>query len=276
MKNLIPLTRKISYWDNIVNSMNLVNRTPLQNIRSSVAQRFEVYKRYSLPNTLSQIPASTYIGTLSASLKSCYDSGSIGIELLKQKVRDRQLDVFKGECQYCNMGEPLTIDHYLPRFYFPEFSALSINLIPCCATCNNKKGEEWLVEGSRKIINYYYDELPDTDYLVCKIVFRKGIAKARFSLETRMIGNEMATVIENHFETLGLLDRYNERSGGEITEVLDAITQRVGLKTLLDMRAELVADANDLKNRRGSNYWRAVLKIALANSDRFLRDAGFR
>ncbi|WP_123885181.1 hypothetical protein [Chryseobacterium indoltheticum] len=275
MKNLTPLTRKIYYWDKIVNAMHLRNRNALQAIRPTIERRFREYGHFSTPNVLGRIPASTFVEPTVTSLKTCYDSGSNGIGLLKQKIRDCQPELFKGECQYCNMGEPSTMDHYLPQLYFPEFSALSINLIPCCPTCNTEKGDQYLFLGNRRIINYYFDDLPIVDYLLCNITFRRGVAKANFSLDTTAVVGDIATVIENHFKALDLLERYRERSGGEIIEVMDAITQRVGAKSLHEMRTELLGDAIALKNRKGVNYWRAVLKTSLANSDQFLESVGF-
>lgn len=275
MKNLIPLRRKLFYWDNIVNAMNHSNRGPLQLLRGSVITRFTEYRTHAKPNRLEIIPASVIQAPNISQLRQCYDSGSTGINVLKQRVKDKQPDILKGECQYCNMGEPSTIDHYLPQKYFPEFSALSINLIPCCGKCNTAKGEEWLVLGNRRIINYYYDDLPLVQYLFCEILFRRGVPRAVFSLDITGIGNSMGEVITNHFVALHLLDRYKERSAGEIMEVYDAITLRTGSRTLAQIRTELISDANALKTSRGQNYWRAILKIALANSDQFLLSAGF-
>lgn len=275
MKNLTPLHRKISYWDDIVNNMNLVNRTPLQGIRPSVLLRFNEYGRYANPNRLELIPASSYVAPHVARLKKCYGSGANPLNLLKQKIRDKQPNLLKGECQYCNMGEPSTIDHYLPQSYFPEFAALSVNLVPCCPTCNTEKGEEWLVLARRRIINYYFDQLPNIQYLFCTITIRHGVAKGTFSLNTAAVPGVMGPVIKNHFDALGLLERYKSRSDGEIMEIYDAIRQRVGQKTAAEMRLELIADAIGVQALKGTNYWRTIIKIALANSSQFLVTAGF-
>ncbi len=255
--------------------MHLRNRTPLLAIRPAIVNRFTEYQQFCIPNILENISTSVYSGAIATSLRSCYNSGSAGIERLKQAIRDEQQEFLKGECQYCNIGEPSTMDHYLPQEEFPEFAALSINLLPCCSKCNTEKGEEWQINGNRRIINYYFDDLPNVDYLFCTITFRNGNALANFSLNTNAVAAGIAAVITNHFQDLDLLERYRIRSGGEIVEVRDAIMQKAN-KNLLHMRTELIADANALKNRKGQNYWRAVLKIALANSDQFLLDAGFR
>lgn len=275
MKNLMPLNSTIPHWDAIVNAMQLRNRTPLLALRPSIVNRFTEYRQLCIPNTLENISASLYIGTVATSLRSCYNSSSAGMQRLKQAIRDGQQEFLKGECQYCNIGEPSTMDHYLPQEEFPEFAAFSINLLPCCSKCNTEKGEEWLVNGNRRIINYYFDDLPNVEYLFCTITFQNGNAVAIFSLNTNAVAEGIASVINNHFADLDLLERYRIRSGGEIVEVQDAIMQKAN-RNLLNIRAELIADAVALKNRKGANYWRAVLKIALANSDAFLQNAGFQ
>lgn len=275
MKNLIPLNSTTLHWDAIVNAMHLRNRTPLLALRPTIVNRFTEYQQLCTPNVLENISVSNHVGEIATSLRSCYNSGSTGVQSLKQAIRDGQQEFLRGECQYCNIGEPTTMDHYLPQEEFPEFAAFSINLLPCCSKCNTEKGEEWIGGGIRRIINYYYDVLPNVDYLFCTITFQNGNPAAIFSLNTNAVAAGIASVINNHFEDLDLLERYRIRSAGEIVEVHDAIMQKAN-KNLLNIRSELIADAVALKNRKGSNYWRAVLKIALANSDAFLQNAGFR
>lgn len=46
-----------------------------------------------------------------------------------------------GCCPYCGLPGSITLDHYLPRFRtgFPQFSALSLNLVPACMECQLAK-----------------------------------------------------------------------------------------------------------------------------------------
>lgn len=274
MKNLTPLTRKISYWDNIVNNKNLAERTPLQAIRANVVNRITVYTKHANPNRLEVIPASPFAAPNIALLKGCY-SKSYNLSTLKTRIREKQDVLLRSECQYCNIGEPNTFDHYLPQLYFPEFSALSINLIPCCSKCNTEKGEEWLLLGNRKIINYYYDSLPNIDYLNCTIIYRNNVPQANFSLNHAIIPANIRHVITNHFDTLLLIDRYKQRSNSEIIDVLNAITPSVGILTRVQIQTQLRNEAANMKLSKGRNYWRAVIRIALSNTPRFLADAGF-
>lgn len=274
MKNLTPLTRKMSYWYDIVNSKLLVSRTPLQAIRADVLNRFTAYTQHTNPITLETIPASTFVAPHVALLKGCY-SNSNRLSILKTKIKEKQNVLLRSECQYCNIGEPTTFDHYLPQVDFPEFSALSINLIPCCSTCNSDKGIYWRIGGRRKIINLYYDTLPNVSYLTCSIVYRKNVPQADFTVTAAAIPVNMRTEITTHFTTLHLAERYKGRSNSEITDVFNSIQPLSTTLSRLQIQNQLRTDAANMKVSKGDNYWRAVLKIALSNSNRFLTDAGY-
>ena len=42
-------------------------------------------------------------------------------------------------CPYCGQRVVATLDHYLPKSAFPDFSVHPHNLIPCCRDCNSSK-----------------------------------------------------------------------------------------------------------------------------------------
>ncbi len=274
MKNLTPLTRKISYWDDIVNSKNLGPRASLQAIRPNVLSRFNVYSQLTNPIRLETIPASPFVAPSIELLKKCY-SKSNGISALKTKIKEKQDVLLRSECQYCNIGEPNTFDHYLPKADFPEFSALSINLIPCCSACNTEKDDEWKLHGKRSIINFYYDTLPTVSYLNCSIVYRKNVPQADFSVNSPIIPVNMRDEITNHFTVLKLTERYKRKSNSEISDVFNTIQPLSAILSRMQIQNQLRTDAASMKAAKGSNYWRAVLKIALSNSNRFLTDAGY-
>ncbi len=94
MINLRPLTRKIFYWDNIVNNKHLVSRAALQAIRTHVVQRFVAYGQRINPNTLELIPASPFLAPLDGLLEDCY-SNSSQLSVLKTRILEKQSD-FSG------------------------------------------------------------------------------------------------------------------------------------------------------------------------------------
>lgn len=47
------------------------------------------------------------------------------------------------------------------------------------------------------------------------------------------------------------------------------------LITRAQIQIHLQYEAANMKLSKGQNYWRAIIRIALSNSHRFLTDAGF-
>jgi hypothetical protein len=43
-------------------------------------------------------------------------------------------------CPMCGSSNVRTLEHYLPKASYPEFYVFSLNLIPSCSTCNQKRG----------------------------------------------------------------------------------------------------------------------------------------
>ncbi len=66
-------------------------------------------------------------------------------------------------CPMCGSQHPGTIDHYLPRERFPEFSILPCNLIPACPHCNSgvKKGHYRGTTSPERFIHPYFETLAD-------------------------------------------------------------------------------------------------------------------
>lgn len=59
-------------------------------------------------------------------------------ELLAYLTTDNRKRVSKL-CPNCTINDVNSLDHYIPKSEFPEFSDNPLNLIQCCPECNNKK-----------------------------------------------------------------------------------------------------------------------------------------
>lgn len=262
------------YWDEIVDSRYEPAKSALQTIRASVNNRFSIYRNHTNANTLHAIAPSPFNAITGGYLRTCY-ADTIEMNRLRKHINDAQDFIVQGECQYCNLGEPSTLDHYLPKRDFPEFAVLSSNLLPCCPTCNTIMGEEWLEAGDRRIINYYYDQLPLIQYLNCRIVYQRQVPLGDFSLNLAGIPPVMATIISNHFTALDLLKRFKKSSNGEIIDVLRSIKTHNTTLSRAQIQQSILQDATDMQLDRGHNYWRAILRIELSRSNRFLTAAGY-
>ncbi|MGL5485867.1 MAG: hypothetical protein ACRDC6_06205 [Shewanella sp.] len=125
---------------------------------------------------------------------------------LLEKLRSRELDY----CPACGEdGTPNTLDHYLPKDVFPEFSITIVNLFPMCDICQGAKGVKINDdEGKRLFIHPYFDDFIDQQVIILDI---NGPFNAPASIELRPhpdIGRELQDLIARHITKLEIPARY--------------------------------------------------------------------
>lgn len=125
---------------------------------------------------------------------------------LLEKLRNRELDY----CPSCGEdGTPNTLDHYLPKDVFPEFSVTILNLFPMCDICQGAKGVKTNDdEGKRLFIHPYFDDFIAQQVLVLDI-------REPFNAPTSIqlyphpdIDRELQKLISRHIAELKIHARY--------------------------------------------------------------------
>lgn len=186
----------------------------------------------------SQKPTADQLGALSDLIKSSYanyelamadNSKSLGVssfgaskELLKGfynapptalrcKIQERRSDHELTDCPYC--GYPLspdTLDHFIPKDTWPEFSIYSNNLVPQCRRCASIKGTRYFCpdEGVVMFIHPIYSRLlSKVGFLVnADIVNGRPSFECKFLVVTKLTIEEMASV-KKHLEELRVKSR---------------------------------------------------------------------
>lgn len=63
-------------------------------------------------------------------------------------------------CLYCGIRDSTTLDHFLSKSVYPNFSIYPVNLIPCCGRCNTNKGNYELTIDDEEhfFLHPYFDD----------------------------------------------------------------------------------------------------------------------
>jgi hypothetical protein len=274
MHNLKPLvTSTIDDFDTIRNSKRNSIRVILDGFRPELLDRYNTFDVEFVNNSLENIPSVDFSDEISNSLLHCYNSKTKSKSALIKRVKENQLEHIRVTCQYCSLGSSSSIDHYIPKEQYPDFSINHRNLIPCCFDCNLFKGENWFdpVLNTRTILNLYTDSLPEVQFLFVNITFHGNVPFAVFTINNiNGISVEQFQIIENHYRILKLLNRYRELFNSSYKQVLSAFSsnQYLGNRDLVQI--SLHDDANSLFYDYGKNYYLAVIKKALSNNVDFL------
>lgn len=106
------------------------------------------------------------------------DPWSVTAATFNPSIRNDQLELYKSRrnggplrrirqmvglkhCPICGSPSIGTLDHYLPKEDFPEFSILPSNLLPACSLCNSgAKGRTFKgAAAGERFLHPYYDKL---------------------------------------------------------------------------------------------------------------------
>ena len=278
MKSLGPLPlNTLPYFTAIAAAKQQPRRQRLQILSPHVAARYTAYAQ----NTANLVPLGVVPVTPEqrTDLIHCYESPTGALNGLKvdiEKHHNNTCPDIAALCQYCGLTYgPSEFDHYLPKESFPEFSVLSLNLVPCCGECNGLKGTAWLdANGVREIVSLYYDTLPNQRFLHADIQVNAGpkvvpVAQFRLSNNPADYGGLMATV-HNHYKNLDLLVRYRRAACARFSDIKIEFGPLVLTKGIGAVAQMLLKKAGDLNNSRSPNYWEVALLSGMANSAAYL------
>jgi hypothetical protein len=183
-----------------------------------------------------------------------------------------------ARCPFCGISESSTLDHYLPKEQYPEFSVFPKNLVPSCAVCNTRKRDRILDEGTnvRMFLHPCYDVIPDMAFLAVRARIEADALIMSYRL-TRPAGMALQTFqhLQSHFNELDLADRYRRMGLEHLGGQHPALRRAYGLGEGAERVAEkLIEGAEDFEEVSGPNYWLAKLYRALAGNEDFC-DGGF-
>lgn len=85
-------------------------------------------------------------------------------------------------CPFCSHRPPRTLDHYLPRDSFSEFSVFSRNLVPCCRDCNSTKHAR-VLSPDEQLVHPYFDTISDYSWLKCVVAYEETTPICRFRVD---------------------------------------------------------------------------------------------
>ena len=245
------------------------NRGKMQHLRNKVFERYQFYHQNK--NNLNVIQSINMmnpeeIEVISSSYKKSKEYQRVKKELFENIPIER-----RGLCPFCMISEPTTMDHYFQEKDYPEYILFAPNLVPCCSYCNSKKGSRVFVYGNnlnkRRVLHFYYDKIPQMQYLKASFYVENKIPRITFFLEFQE-KSEITEIIKCHFKTLNLLERYRNRSDGILSTVCADIEMWLNtgrsIKECIDL---LKIKAKSLKKINGNNYWEACIYEEMSRNE---------
>ncbi|BBB24618.1 hypothetical protein [Amphritea japonica] len=133
-------------------------------------------------------------------------------------------------CPSCGEpGKPGTLDHYLPKTEYPEFSIVLENLTPMCEACQEKKGTSAVdEEGNKLFIHPYYDPIEDASLSL--VISEPYESPTSFNVEVHQdVPEQIRSLFERHLSEINFRERFEEFCIDEYSDLLSLFTaERAG------------------------------------------------
>ncbi|MDO3384471.1 hypothetical protein QWI17_01320 [Gilvimarinus sp. SDUM040013] len=185
-------------------------------------------------------------------------------------LRDSSLDI----CPMCGAPRTSSLDHYLSKEYYPEYTVFSKNLVPACK-CNSSKGKK--VTGSivalERILHPYYDDCLNDRLLSCLIEQAPALPVVSITIQTLPTDQPIDESIKFHVENIvkpsGLvkwLDTLWTRVWNSPSSVINTMPKG-DVVTEAELRDAVIDQLDRVGRRYGSaNNWESVFLHGVINS----------
>lgn len=238
---------------------------------SGAAKSYIALAKSSRLYELSAIAEADLLPLIPKDLIKLYDNQMVKNPSPGRDDYDAIMMAAKGRCPFCSHGKPKTLDHYLPKSEYPEFSIFPANLVPCCRDCNHEKLTDLAKEQKTQFIHPYFDDLTEAQWLEAHVSYEIDDAPTilyYINKEAGQLDELTYERIQFQFDELNLGNLYSDEAGDELSAIeyhLNEIFEAGGNDAV---RADLLSSAGS-RSLKNKNSWQAAMYRALASDDRF-------
>jgi len=172
-------------------------------------------------------------------------------------------------CPLCGVGRVSTIDHYLPRDVYPEFSILADNLVAVCHFCNWRKGTRCGFTSGDSFFHCYLDDLPDDELVKVHVTLGMSVGVAYQILQPDSVDVRIVDCLRTHFNRFDLWTQYQAVASEAMSEQAESFRSIFEANGAEGLREHIHLQALGATRVMGRNGWRAALLRGLRDSDEF-------
>lgn len=173
-------------------------------------------------------------------------------------------------CPCCGEpGKPGTLDHYLPKSIYPEFSIVIENLTPMCTDCQEFKGNKVLDKHGNKVFLHPYFDLVELVFIELDIRPPFDNPSGFIASVPNTVPTDLKNLVERHLKDINFIARFEEFCSSEYSDLLTILSEE---KT--DPKRETVLKVVErfLKKaqQKDPNFWEAIFYRGILNNRHLL------
>lgn len=247
----------------------------LANCANDVVLEAENYEKKALKNELHNLiknkstkankNARVLMGEVTINeMKKVYTTCFVPVNSPGRFLYDRILALpINSRCPYCFHRQVSTVDHYLPKAYYPLLSVVPINLVPSCKDCNMGKSGDHATQASEELLHPYYDNVEGDLWLKAEVKQTLPVS-LRFFVDCPTNWNLLLkSRVEHHFDSLKLNLLYSAEAANELININYQLKQELEIGGSVGVQYHLVEAANTRK-KGYINSWQSAMYTALS------------
>lgn len=112
-------------------------------------------------------------------------------------------------CPFCGKRHTTTVDHFLPKANYSNFSITPINLVPCCADCNKEKSDGVIASKEELYFHPYEEDISAFKWLDASITIENNKILVNYFVTDKHIDGITYSRMKRQFDNLKLKEYYS-------------------------------------------------------------------
>lgn len=179
-----------------------------------------------------------------------------------------------GICPYCLQRIVTTLDHFLPKAYYPLLSVAPVNLVPSCTDCNKDKLSAYPRTSGEECIHPYYDDIENEQWLKAEVIQSKPATISFFVDPPKSWPPLLIDRVRFHFKTYQLGKLYATQAAVLLINLQALLVSIHKKRGAIGVKSHLKREAKSRK-AANKNSWQTATYTAMALDDWFC-NGGFK
>ena len=178
-----------------------------------------------------------------------------------------------GLCPLCGHRDASTLDHYLPKAFFPRLAIAPVNLVPACKDCNTGKNISRPVNPETETLHSYFDDIEGDLWLRMEVMHSNPVSIIFVVERPDGWTNLLLDRVVSHFDSYGLQKLYGVQAARELSGIKKSLLNLYNTGGADSIKRSMADAANSWADDR-LNCWKAAFYHGLSMDDWFC-DTGY-
>ncbi|GGE92906.1 HNH endonuclease [Chishuiella changwenlii] len=187
-----------------------------------------------------------------------------------RKLYDEILIMTK-RCPYCTIGTVKTIDHFLPKSYYPYLALTPSNLVPSCTDCNKGVLHNYPSKAEEQSFHPYFDDVESVIWIKSELMISDSLFfQYKVISEKPQEWDEVKYQrAQRHFNDYNINELFSLNANDELNSIREK-SKDMFYKNKDLLKEDLEDSYASCVSALGLMHWKTIMYRELSTNDWFL------